>query len=97
MALITGALPGIDTARVGALADDGAGAATSYVASGDKAEAVVRELEPKGFVRSPSGQTDAVGPRSDDSATLACRGVVNLPPVVLQRSDDHADRRPAIL
>jgi NAD(P)-dependent dehydrogenase (short-subunit alcohol dehydrogenase family) len=48
VALVTGGSRGIGAASARALADEGANVAISYVASADKAEAVVRELKAKG-------------------------------------------------
>src|SRR6202048_558411 len=48
VALVTGGSRGIGAASARALADEGANVAISYVASGDKAEAVVKELKAKG-------------------------------------------------
>jgi len=48
VALVTGGSRGIGAASARALADEGANIAISYVASADKAEAVVRELKAKG-------------------------------------------------
>jgi NAD(P)-dependent dehydrogenase (short-subunit alcohol dehydrogenase family) len=48
VALVTGGSRGVGAGTAHALADDGADVAISYVASADKAEAVVRELEEKG-------------------------------------------------
>src|SRR3954463_8105624 len=48
VALITGGSRGIGAASARALAGEGANVAISYVASSDKAEAVVRELKAKG-------------------------------------------------
>jgi 3-oxoacyl-[acyl-carrier protein] reductase len=48
VALVTGGSRGIGAASARALADQGAHVAISYVASADKAEAVVRELKAKG-------------------------------------------------
>ncbi len=48
VALVTGASRGIGAASARALADEGANVAISYVASADKAEAVVKELKAKG-------------------------------------------------
>jgi 3-oxoacyl-[acyl-carrier protein] reductase len=48
VALVTGGSRGIGAASAKALADQGANVAISYVASPDKAEAVVRELKARG-------------------------------------------------
>ena len=48
VALVTGGSRGIGAASARALADEGANVAISYVASPDKAEAVVKELRAKG-------------------------------------------------
>jgi 3-oxoacyl-[acyl-carrier protein] reductase len=48
VALVTGGSRGIGAASARALADEGANVAIRYVASPDKAEAVVRELKAKG-------------------------------------------------
>jgi 3-oxoacyl-[acyl-carrier protein] reductase len=48
VALVTGGSRGIGAASARALADQGANVAISYVASPDKAEAVVRELKARG-------------------------------------------------
>jgi NAD(P)-dependent dehydrogenase (short-subunit alcohol dehydrogenase family) len=48
VALVTGGSRGIGAASARALADQGANVAISYVASADKAEAVVNELKAKG-------------------------------------------------
>src|SRR6201997_1379464 len=48
VALVTGGSRGIGAASARALADEGANVAISYVASSDKAEAVVKELKAKG-------------------------------------------------
>jgi 3-oxoacyl-[acyl-carrier protein] reductase len=47
VALVTGGSRGIGAASARALADEGANVAISYVASADKAEAVVKELKAK--------------------------------------------------
>src|SRR6266550_8234284 len=48
VALVTGGSRGIGAASARALADEGANVAISYVASADKAEAVVNELKARG-------------------------------------------------
>ena len=48
VALVTGGSRGIGSASARALADEGASVAISYVASPDKAEAVVQELKARG-------------------------------------------------
>src|SRR5437899_4364608 len=48
VALVTGGSRGIGAASARALADEGADVAISYVASPDKAEAVVAQLKAKG-------------------------------------------------
>ena len=48
VALVTGGSRGIGAASARALADEGANVAISYVASADKAEAIVNELKAKG-------------------------------------------------
>src|SRR3977135_1155306 len=53
VALVTGGSRGIGAASARALADEGANVAISYVASADKAEAVVKELKAKGVEARP--------------------------------------------
>src|SRR5712671_2554261 len=48
VALVTGGSRGIGAASARALADEGANVAISYVASADKAEAVVKDLKARG-------------------------------------------------
>ena len=57
VALVTGGSRGIGAASARALADEGANVAISYVASPDKAEAVVAELKAKGGFPYPANQT----------------------------------------
>jgi 3-oxoacyl-[acyl-carrier protein] reductase len=61
VALVTGGSRGIGAATARALADNGADVAISYVASPDKAEAVVKELEDKGG-RAVAFKTDQADP-----------------------------------
>lgn len=61
VALVTGGSRGIGAASALALADEGANVAISYVASPDKAEAVVRELRVKGV--------EAVAFQADQAST----------------------------
>lgn len=66
VALVTGGSRGLGTAVAEALADQGADVAISYVASAEKAEAVVAKLKAKGVralaIRSDQGDTAAAGP-----------------------------------
>src|SRR5436190_1769248 len=61
VALVTGGSRGIGAATARALADEGADVAISYVASTDKAEAVVTELRAKG-VRAAAFRADQADP-----------------------------------
>ena len=61
VALVTGGSRGIGAASARALADEGANVAISYVASSDKAEAVVRELQAKG-VQARAFKADQASP-----------------------------------
>jgi NAD(P)-dependent dehydrogenase (short-subunit alcohol dehydrogenase family) len=61
VALVTGASRGLGVAIAHALADEGADVAISYVASAEKAQSVVRQLEAKG-VRAAAFQTDQGDP-----------------------------------
>ncbi|MFI0710407.1 SDR family oxidoreductase [Streptomyces inhibens] len=61
VALVTGGSRGIGAATARALADEGADVALSYVASADRAEAVVRELTGKG-VRACGLRADQADP-----------------------------------
>lgn len=66
VALVTGGSRGLGAAIAEALADQGADVAISYVASADKAQAVVEKLKAKGVralaVRSDQADTTAAGP-----------------------------------
>jgi 3-oxoacyl-[acyl-carrier protein] reductase len=62
VALVTGGSRGIGAASARALADEGASVAISYVASPDKAEAVVRELKARGV--------DARAYKADQGSTV---------------------------
>lgn len=61
VALVTGGSRGIGAATAGALADQGADVAISYVSSADKAAAVVGELEGKG-ARAAAFRADQADP-----------------------------------
>ena len=63
VALVTGGSRGIGAATARALAGDGADVAISYVASADKAAAVVRELEGKGVRTAAFGAIRLIPPR----------------------------------
>ncbi len=69
VALVTGGSRGLGAATAAALAAQGADVAVSYVASADKAAAVVAELERSGVralaVRSDQADRAAAGPRVD--------------------------------
>jgi 3-oxoacyl-[acyl-carrier protein] reductase len=65
VALVTGGSRGIGAASALALADEGADVAISYVASADKAEAVVRELRSKG-VKAEAFKADQADPAAVD-------------------------------
>jgi NAD(P)-dependent dehydrogenase (short-subunit alcohol dehydrogenase family) len=69
VALVTGGSRGLGAATAEALADQGADVAISYVASADKAEAVVEKLRAKG-VR-------AIAIRSDQADMAAARQLVD--------------------
>jgi 3-oxoacyl-[acyl-carrier protein] reductase len=62
VALVTGGSRGIGSASARALADEGASVAISYVASPDKAEAVVQELKARGV--------DARAYKADQGSTV---------------------------
>ncbi len=93
VALVTGGSRGIGAASARALADEGASVAISYVASPDKAEAVVQELKAKDVARD-FGRLDILvnnagvavgGPVDDanpDTAALARQDAVNVHGVV---------------
>jgi NAD(P)-dependent dehydrogenase (short-subunit alcohol dehydrogenase family) len=61
VALVTGGSRGIGAASARALADEGADVAISYVASADKAEAVVKELKARG-VKARAFKADQASP-----------------------------------
>lgn len=63
VALVTGGSRGIGAASARALADEGADVAISYVASPDKAEAIVREIAAKG-VRARAFKADQADPEA---------------------------------
>src|SRR3981189_3559403 len=65
VALVTGGSRGIGAASARALADQGANVAIGYVASADKAEAVVRELKAKG-VEAKAFKADQASPAEVD-------------------------------
>jgi 3-oxoacyl-[acyl-carrier protein] reductase len=69
VALVTGGSRGIGAASARALADEGANVAISYVASPDKAEAVVAELKAKGV--------QAAAFKADQSSPEAVEALVN--------------------
>ncbi len=63
IALVIGGSRGIGAASARALAEDGADVAISYVASGEKAEAVVTELKTRG-VKARAYQADQASPEA---------------------------------
>jgi NAD(P)-dependent dehydrogenase (short-subunit alcohol dehydrogenase family) len=65
VALVTGGSRGIGAASARALADEGANVAISYVASPDKAEAVVKDLKAKG-VEARAFKADQASPAEVD-------------------------------
>jgi NAD(P)-dependent dehydrogenase (short-subunit alcohol dehydrogenase family) len=65
VALVTGGSRGIGAATARALADEGANVAISYVASADKAEALVNELKAKG-VEARAFKADQAAPAEVD-------------------------------
>jgi NAD(P)-dependent dehydrogenase (short-subunit alcohol dehydrogenase family) len=65
VALVTGGSRGIGAASARALADEGANVAISYIASSDKAEAVVEELKAKG-VKARAFKADQANAREVD-------------------------------
>jgi NAD(P)-dependent dehydrogenase (short-subunit alcohol dehydrogenase family) len=65
VALVTGGSRGIGAASARALADEGANIAISYIASADKAEAVVQELKAKG-VEARAFKADQASPDEVD-------------------------------
>lgn len=65
VALVTGGSRGIGAASARALADEGANVAISYVASPDKAEALVRDLRGKG-VEAQAFKADQADPKAVD-------------------------------
>jgi 3-oxoacyl-[acyl-carrier protein] reductase len=69
VALVTGGSRGIGAASARALADQGANVAISYVASADKAEAVVKELKARGV--------DAKAFKADQASSAEVDKLVN--------------------
>src|SRR3954454_3117910 len=69
VALVTGGSRGIGAASARALADQGANVAISYVASPDKAEAVVKELKAKGV--------EARAYKADQASSVEVEQLVN--------------------
>jgi 3-oxoacyl-[acyl-carrier protein] reductase len=70
VALVTGGSRGLGAATARALADEGADVALSYVASADKAEAVVHELKNKG-VRAAAFRADQGDPAQAEALVQA--------------------------
>lgn len=73
VALVTGGSRGLGTAIAEAFADQGADVAVSYVASADKAEAVVERLKAKGVrataIKSDQGDPSSAKPLIDEVIT----------------------------
>jgi 3-oxoacyl-[acyl-carrier protein] reductase len=70
VALVTGGSRGLGATTALALADEGADVAISYIASADKAEAVVRQLEKKG-VRAAAFRADQGKPGESEKLVRA--------------------------
>ena len=74
VALVTGGSRGIGAASARALADEGADVAISYVASPDKAEAVVADLKARGVnARAYKADQASSGRRRSSSSTMSRR------------------------
>ena len=74
VALVTGGSRGIGAASALALADEGANVAISYVASADKAEAVVAQLKAKG-VQARAFRADQALPAAVEQLVASAVGV----------------------
>ena len=75
VALVTGGSRGIGAASARALADEGANVAISYVASPDKAEAVVAELKARG-VKARAYKADQASTEDVDQLVKTSPGIL---------------------